>query len=92
MSSIWDSATGAQVCYRYVDGVLTSTPLWPWPMDQRIYDALDDAGYTPFYVTDKMEDLFGTIPLDCRNDIPSSVSGGDENGGGGCFIATAAGG
>jgi len=51
VSSIWTSATGAQIYYRYVDGVLTNTPLWPWPMDQRIYDALVIAGETPFYVT-----------------------------------------
>jgi len=28
---------GAEVLYRYLDGVLTSTPLWPWPMEDRIY-------------------------------------------------------
>ncbi len=27
---------GAEVLYRSVDGVLTSTPLWPWPMEDRI--------------------------------------------------------
>jgi len=27
---------GATVLYRYVDGVLTSDPLWPWPMEDRI--------------------------------------------------------
>jgi hypothetical protein len=28
---------GAEVLYEYVDGTLTSTPLWPWPMEDRIY-------------------------------------------------------
>lgn len=28
--------TGAEVLNRYVDGVLTSEPLWPWPMEDRI--------------------------------------------------------
>jgi chitodextrinase len=28
---------GAEVLYRYQDGTLTSTPLWPWPMEDRIY-------------------------------------------------------
>ncbi|MBI5034911.1 MAG: DUF1565 domain-containing protein [Chloroflexi bacterium] len=27
---------GATVQYRYVDGVLTNQPLWPWPMEERI--------------------------------------------------------
>jgi hypothetical protein len=67
VSSIWSSSTGAQICYRYEDGVLGSTPLWPWPMDQRIYDALGDAGKTQFYITDKMEELFGTIPAACSS-------------------------
>uniref|UniRef100_A0A6H1Z9S7 Pectate lyase n=1 Tax=viral metagenome TaxID=1070528 RepID=A0A6H1Z9S7_9ZZZZ len=29
---------GAKVLYRYVDGSLTSDPLWPWPMENRIYN------------------------------------------------------
>ncbi len=28
---------GAEVLYRYVDSVLTSDPLWPWPMEDRIF-------------------------------------------------------
>jgi hypothetical protein len=28
---------GAEVLYRYVDGVLTDDPLWPWPMEGRIF-------------------------------------------------------
>jgi hypothetical protein len=28
---------GAEVLYRYVNGELTSTPLWPWPMEDRIF-------------------------------------------------------
>jgi hypothetical protein len=28
---------GAEVLYRYEDGQLTTTPLWPWPMENRIY-------------------------------------------------------
>lgn len=34
---------GARLTNRYVDGVLTDTPLWPWPMDDR---ALAELGYT----------------------------------------------
>lgn len=31
---------GARLANRYVDGVLTSTPLWPWPMESRAQDEL----------------------------------------------------
>jgi hypothetical protein len=31
-------AVGAEVLYRYVDGVVTSQPLWPWPMEERIWN------------------------------------------------------
>jgi hypothetical protein len=30
---------GSRICYRYVNGVETNIPLWPWPMNQRILDA-----------------------------------------------------
>lgn len=42
---------GARLTHRYVDGILTDKPLWPWPMEDRIKDEL---GYS---VTCKM----GTI-------------------------------
>ena len=28
---------GAEVLYQYQDGVVTTTPLWPWPMESRIF-------------------------------------------------------
>lgn len=28
--------TGAEVLYQTIDGVLTDTPLWPWPLEDRI--------------------------------------------------------
>jgi hypothetical protein len=31
-----DHDRGARMAYRYVDGVLTSTPLWPWPNETLI--------------------------------------------------------
>ena len=44
---------GATIQKRYVDGVLTVDDLWPWPMDQRIYDAMVLGGYDhPVHVTD----------------------------------------
>jgi hypothetical protein len=38
--------TGAWLRYRYnADGSLSTTNLWPWPMNQRIADALVTSGY-----------------------------------------------
>ena len=34
--------TGAQLQYRYIDGVLTDEPLWPWPMEERIKSEFAD--------------------------------------------------
>jgi hypothetical protein len=46
---------GARLTNRYVDGVLTNEPLWPWPMEDRIQAELG------FSVTDFMTKLiFGT--------------------------------
>lgn len=57
---------GARLWYRYVDGVLTSDPLWPWPMDARLRAALTASGRDPDTIfggaghglTQLMEDLF----------------------------------
>ena len=47
--------SGATIKKRYVNGTLTTTDLWPWPMDQRIYDAMVWGGYSnPIYVTDEI--------------------------------------
>jgi hypothetical protein len=71
-ASIWNGA-GARVCKRYVNGALTNEPLWPWPMNQRIIDAMKAAGKVPVDVTKTMEELFGAIPSECRSDsLPSS--------------------
>ena len=56
------------ICTRYVNGVLTSTPLWPWPMNQRILDARSAGGFASVNVTTAMESFFGTIPPQCRSD------------------------
>lgn len=74
---------GANLCYRYVDGARTTTPLWPWPMDQRIKDALAEAGSYAgpcvncsggrqsragtADITADIEALLGLIPAACRN-------------------------
>lgn len=63
----------ADVCHRYENGVLTNKPLWPWPMEKRIWDAMTLAGYDNLRgvdervnVTKDVEDLLGTIPSQCR--------------------------
>lgn len=38
-------SVGAKIQYRYVDGSLTGTELWPWPMNDRIAEAMVDSGY-----------------------------------------------
>ncbi|PQP35616.1 hypothetical protein C6A37_01575 [Desulfobacteraceae bacterium SEEP-SAG9] len=38
-------SVGAKIQYRYVDGVLTYEPLWPWPMNERIQSAMIQSGY-----------------------------------------------
>jgi hypothetical protein len=61
------SGNGARMCFRYVNRVLTSTPLWPWPMNQRIIEAMRVAGKTPVDVTRTLEEIFGPIPSGCRS-------------------------
>jgi hypothetical protein len=36
-SGVAGGPIGAEVLYRYDDGVLTGEPLWPWPMEDRIF-------------------------------------------------------
>jgi hypothetical protein len=69
--TIWEQVPG--ICYRYVDGTLTSTPLWPWPMNQRIKDALVQSGRTSVDVTQTIEGIFGPIPQACTTGAPPSA-------------------
>ena len=58
---------GAKLCYRYENTKLTDQPLWPWPMNQRIINAMNKAGYQdPVDVTATVERLLGPIPSQCR--------------------------
>jgi hypothetical protein len=50
------SGSGAQLSNRYVNGVLTSQPLWPWPMESRIQAEL---GYS---VTNLIQGILATAP------------------------------
>jgi hypothetical protein len=66
---------GANLCYRYVDGVRTTRPLWPWPMNQRIKDALVQSGRQPVDVTATVEKMLGKIPQECREPESPGASG-----------------
>jgi hypothetical protein len=59
--------SAAQICRQYEDGVLTSEPLWPWPMNQRIIDAMKASGRATVDVTKTIEEMFGPIPSECRS-------------------------
>ena len=73
--SIWDGPgnDGARICKRYVNGVLTADPLWPWPMNQRIIDAMRESGRQPVDLTKTMEQMFGPIPSMCRSDMATTT-------------------
>lgn len=74
--NLWNGSgsTGARFCKRYSNGVLTSEPIWPWPMEQRINDALKASGRNPVNyfrgtgntVTSEQETIWGPIPAECR--------------------------
>ena len=69
-----EAATGGEsvftrllgLCKRYKDGVLSSEPLWPWAMNQRIKDARVQSGYPSVDVTETIERLLGPIPAACK--------------------------
>jgi hypothetical protein len=60
------NTSGANLCYRYHDGVLTTKPLWPWPMNQRIIDATVQSGRAAVDVTATVEKMLGAIPTVCK--------------------------
>lgn len=83
------TGSGATACKRYVDGVLTNTPLWPWPMDARIKAALAAAGRTALAgtagtgsqthaantVSSEIITLLGAIPDSCYTSATSPPPG-----------------
>lgn len=64
--NVFNSTQGGNLCYRYQDGVLTQQALWPWPMNQRIKDAMITSGRTAVDVTATIEAMFGSIPAGCK--------------------------
>jgi len=67
--SIFRTARGASLYYRYQDGQLTNQALWPWPMNQRIFDATVRSGRAGVDVTSTVESFFGEIPLISRTQV-----------------------
>jgi hypothetical protein len=85
--SPWTSTTSANLCKRWINGVQTNEPLWPWPMNARILAATAMAGRyegpclgcsggrairTPIDVTADIESILGPIPSECRSSVGSS--------------------
>jgi hypothetical protein len=69
---------GAALRYRYVDGVLTGTPLWPWPMSARIKAATtkastDGHGHAIEDIDTLRQSIFGLSP-DETTPTPTSTS------------------
>jgi hypothetical protein len=66
---------GARLTHRYVDGVLTNEPLWPWPMEDRIQAELGIS------VTDFITKIiFGANPAtDSAELIPDTSLGGSKS-------------
>lgn len=70
---------GAEVLYRYEDGVLTDVPLWPWPMEDRIFT---ETGVSVTWETNggiwkTLDGLYGPspiIPLSSPTNLRVSVS------------------
>jgi hypothetical protein len=67
--SVYRTARGASLYFRYQDGVLTNQALWPWPMNQRILDAMVRSGRAGVDVTSTVESIFGEVPLISRAQV-----------------------
>jgi len=68
--SVFKTARGASLYYRYQNGSITDQPLWPWPMNKRIADALVKSGRAPVDVTATVQSFFGDVPLIGRTVVP----------------------
>jgi hypothetical protein len=83
VASPWTTTgAGANLCNRWINSAVTSQPLWPWPMNERIKSATASAGAyagpcpsciggrrarTATDVTAQVEAILGTIPSQCRS-------------------------
>src|SRR5262245_12815175 len=82
VASPWTTTgAGANLCKRWVNGQVTTEPLWPWPMNDRIKAATATAGRytgpcpgcvggrairTATDVTADIQALLGSIPAQCK--------------------------
>jgi Concanavalin A-like lectin/glucanases superfamily/Putative Ig domain len=78
-------STGSRACFEYQNGTLTSTPLWPWRMDDRIKQALARAGIGPTLtgtagpgyaantVTSEIVARYGAVPSQCSRAAVAGV-------------------
>ncbi|MPZ75678.1 MAG: hypothetical protein GEU77_04080 [Deltaproteobacteria bacterium] len=74
VSSVFTSTGSANLCKRYKDRALTAEPLWPWPMNQRIMNAMVESGRTSVDVTKTIESMFGAIPSACKGTATNVAS------------------
>lgn len=61
---------GASVCYRTVDGVVTTEKLWPWPMQDRIKKATAASLWETADVMADLRTIFSPVPAQCLNETP----------------------
>jgi chitodextrinase len=69
---------GAEVLYRYQDGVLTTQPLWPWPMEDRIFA---ETGVSPTWAANSglwktLDGVYAATQTPSADTTPPSVPGG----------------
>jgi len=76
ITSPYTGLQGANLCYRYVNGQLTRQPLWPWPMNERITDAMRQSGRPPVDVTQTVQSLLGPVPFQCSCGMDEPPAGG----------------
>jgi hypothetical protein len=64
---------GARLQYRYINGILTNEPLWPWPMEERIKAEYADVfGIQNFSVTETVYPIlakYGAVPTAGSSDL-----------------------
>ena len=73
VGNVYNKASGSNLCYRYKDRTLTTEPLWPWPMNQRIKDAMVESGRASVDVTKTVESMLGSIPSACTTSGDTST-------------------
>ena len=79
--SLYTAPAGAALRYRYENGALTSTPLWPWPMGDRIKAATtrasgDGHGHNVEDINAAVQTIFGAFPDTGATPTPSPTAQG----------------